>query len=101
MKLYRREMFDEDDDSIDNDWKSHLSPSIWYVSYISLSMAVNVMKMNATFGYLFDYLKHFLWMKNRPMNFGRTFKDIFSYIFFELESSVNTRASRNEIVGIR
>ncbi len=76
----------EDDDSINNDSNSQLSPS---ASHISFSIYNNVMKVDATFDYLFDYFKHSLSMNNKPMNLEKILTDVCTYIFLELKSSVN------------
>ena len=89
--------FAEDDDRISNGSDSQLSPFASHTSHISFSMSDSVMKVDATFEYLFDYFKHSLSLNNKPMNIEKILTDVCTYIFVELKSSVNIRVLTSEI----
>ncbi|CAF1482041.1 unnamed protein product [Rotaria sordida] len=84
----------EDDDSINSDQLSSFNSQ---GSHISFFLCNNVMTVNTTFEYLFDYFKHSLSINNKPMNLEKILTDVCSYAFLELNCSVNIRMLKNEI----
>ena len=86
----------EDENSTSNDSNNSFS-SFSHRQCISFSFLKNVLKVYATFEYLFDYFKHHLSVNSKPMNIQKILTDICNFIFLELRFSVNIRVLKSEI----
>ncbi|CAF3288681.1 unnamed protein product [Rotaria socialis] len=87
-----------EDDGIESDsCASQNSSSNSHDRHISFSVCNEVMKVDMTFEYLFDYFKYSLSKNNRAMNLDRILSDICAYIFLQLKCSVYIRKLKKEI----
>ena len=86
----------EDENSTSNDSNNSFS-SFSHRQCISFSFLKNVLKVYATFEYLFGYFKHHLSVNSKPMNIQKILTDICNFIFLELSFSVNIRVLKSEI----
>ena len=86
----------EDDNSRSNDSNNSFS-SFSHRQCIYFSFLKNVLKVYATFEYLFDYFKHHLSVNSKPMTIQKILTDICNFIFLESRFSVNIRVLKSEI----
>ena len=87
-----------EDDGIESDsCDSQNSSSDSHKRHISFSVCNEVMKIDMTFEYLFDYFKYSFSKNNRPMNLDRILSDICTYVFLQLKCSVHIRKLKKEI----
>ena len=87
---------EHDNSSDSNSEKNTLSP-ISHSPLISFSVCNGLVKIDVTFEYLQDYLKHSLSVNNKPMNLDKMVTDICTYVFLDLRYSVHVRSLKNEI----
>ena len=87
----------EDDGIESNSCDSQNSSSDSRSRHISFSVCNEVMMVDMTFEYLFDFFKNCLSKNKRPMNLDRILSDICTYVFLHLKCSVHIRKLKKEI----